>query len=82
MAIIDEIKKQIGRIMPHTPGNIHNTNLKKVQNERLSETIKPMYFIDMVTQAINMTTGATMRNVVNSLLKMYLKAIENIAPFY
>ncbi len=65
--------------MPLIPGRTQIISLKNVHMDKLSETIRSIYFTDIVIQAIKITIGETIRNVVNSLLKMYLKAIENIA---
>lgn len=75
-AIIAEIKKQIGRMIPQTPGRTHRINFKNTKNERLSETISSTYFIDMVTQAVSTITGVTIRNVASSFLNMYRKTTD------
>jgi hypothetical protein len=68
--MIEEISKHIEKTVPAISGRIKDINLKNVNADMSSDTIKLTYFIETAIHAIILTIGATTRKEPSSFLNI------------
>jgi hypothetical protein len=63
-------------MVPAISGKMKEINLRNVNAEISSDTMKLTYFIETAIHAIRLTIGATIKKETSNFLKIYRKAID------